>query len=115
MDFSGLLFELPETALQLMFLLFRILASLLFSLESGPLHLLGMLVLTGLSLHLLDFDCVGLATTQVELVVAHAKSQDALVDAKTGSKEDKVLHKYMYGNRRKTMSLSNRKTRKNGG
>ena len=96
-----------------MFLLFCILTSLLLSLESGPLHLLGMLVLTGLSLHLLDFDCVGLATTQVELVVAHAKSQDAFVDAKTGSKEDKVLHKQ--GNRRKTMSLSDRKTRKNGG
>ena len=57
----------------------------------SPLHLLGVLVLTSLGLHLLNLNRVWLATAHVELVVAHAQGKDALVDAKSGGKENKVL------------------------
>lgn len=57
---------------------------------SLPLRLLGQLLLPGLGLHLLHVDGVGLAATHVELVVAHAQSQDALVHAHARSKEHEV-------------------------
>lgn len=50
-----------------------------------------MFLLTGLSLHLLDLNRVGLAAAHVQLMVAHAQGQDPLVDAQTRSKEYKVL------------------------
>ena len=56
-----------------------------------PFHLFGVLLLTGLGLHLLDLNCVGLAAAHVQLVVAHAQGQHSLVDAQTRSKEHKVL------------------------
>ncbi len=56
-----------------------------------PLHLLVVLLLPSLSLHLLHFDGVRFAAAHVQLMVAHAKSQNALVDAQSRSIEHKVL------------------------
>lgn len=57
----------------------------------SPLHLLVVLLLSSLSFHLLHLDGVRLAAPHVQLVVAHAESQDALVDAQSRSVEYKVL------------------------
>ena len=56
----------------------------------SPLQLLGHFLLTCLCLHLLHLNGVRLAASHVQLMVAHAQSQDALVDAKAGSVEHKV-------------------------
>jgi len=56
-----------------------------------PLNLLLVLLLAGLRLHLLHLNGVGLAAAHVQLVVAHAQCQDALVDAQTRRVEHKVL------------------------
>ncbi|TNN51082.1 hypothetical protein EYF80_038718 [Liparis tanakae] len=48
-------------------------------------------LLFGLSLHLLDLDGVGLAAAHVQLVVAHAQLQDALVDSQSGGVEYEIL------------------------
>lgn len=58
-----------------------------------PLQLLLQPLLVGLSLHLLDLDCVGLAAAHVQLVVAHAQLQDALVDPQSWGVEYKILGK----------------------
>ena len=55
-----------------------------------PLRLLGQLLLARLRLHLLHVDGVGLAAPHVELVVAHAQRQDALVDAHARREEHEV-------------------------
>lgn len=57
----------------------------------SPLHLLVVLLLSSLSFHLLHLDGVWLAAPHVQLVVAHAESQDALVNAQSRSVEYKVL------------------------
>lgn len=54
----------------------------------GVLH---RLLLAGLGLHLLHLDRVWLAAAHVQLVVAHAQRQDALVNAQPGSIKHKVL------------------------
>lgn len=56
-----------------------------------PLHLLVVLLLPSLSLHLLHLNGVRFAAAHVQLVVAHAESQNALVDAQSWSVEYKVL------------------------
>ena len=56
-----------------------------------PFGLFGESLLLGLRLHLLHLDGVGLAAPHVQLVVAHAERQDALVDAQPRCIEDKVL------------------------
>lgn len=56
-----------------------------------PFHLLVMFFLPGLSFHLLHFDGVGLSAPHVQLVVAHAQRQDALVDAQARRVKHKVL------------------------
>ena len=58
-----------------------------------PLHLLLLLLVAGLRLHLLHLDGVGLPAPHVQLVVAHAQSQDALVDAQPRRVEHKVLRR----------------------
>lgn len=59
--------------------------------NSTPLHLLGVFLVTCLCLHLLYLNGVWLTTTQVQLMVAHAQSEDTTVDTETRSKEHKVL------------------------
>ena len=49
------------------------------------------LLLSGLGLHLLHLDRVGLAAPHVQLVVAHAQLQDALVYAQSWCVKHKVL------------------------
>lgn len=56
-----------------------------------PLHLLLLLLLSGLRLHLLHLDRVRLAAPHVQLVVAHAQLQDALVYAQSRCVKHKVL------------------------
>ena len=56
-----------------------------------PLQLSLLLLLSGLGLHLLHLNRVGLAATHVQLVVAHAKLQDALVDPQSRCIKHKVL------------------------
>lgn len=56
-----------------------------------PLHLFVVLLLPSLSLHLLHLNGVGFAAAHVQFMVAHAQSQDALVDAQPRSVEYKVL------------------------
>ena len=56
-----------------------------------PLHLLLLLLLSGLGLHLLHLNRVRLAATHVQLVVAHAQLQDALVYAQSRCIKHKVL------------------------
>lgn len=56
-----------------------------------PLHLLVVLLLTGLGLHLLYFDGVWFAAAHVQLMVAHAKGQNTFVDAQSRRIEYKVL------------------------
>jgi len=51
-----------------------------------------VLLLPGLSLHLLHLDGVGLPPPHVQLVVTHTQRQDALVDAQPRGVEHKVLH-----------------------
>lgn len=60
---------------------------------NSPLLNLLCLLLTGLSLHLLHLNGVGLASAHVQLVVAHAKGEDALVDTKARYIEDEILKK----------------------
>ena len=60
-------------------------------LKHTPLQLFLVFVLAGLGLHLLHLDSVGLAAAHVQLVVAHAQLQDALVDAQARGIEHKVL------------------------
>lgn len=50
-----------------------------------------VLLLSSLSFHLLHLDSVRLAAPHVQLMVAHAEGQDALVDAQSRSVEYKVL------------------------
>lgn len=57
----------------------------------SPLHLLLVLLFPGLSLHLLHLSGVGLAATHIQLMVAHAQGQDALVDVHTRGIEHKIL------------------------
>lgn len=57
-----------------------------------PLHLFLVLLLSGLSLHLLHFNGVRLSPPHVQLVVSHTQRQDALVDPQPWSVEHKVLH-----------------------
>lgn len=56
-----------------------------------PLHLFLVLLLPSLSLHLLHLNGVWFAAAHVQLVVAHAESQDAFVDAQPRRVEYKVL------------------------
>lgn len=56
-----------------------------------PLHLFVVLLLPGLSLHLLHLDGVGFTSAHVKVVVPHTQRQDTLVDAKTGYVKNKVL------------------------
>ena len=56
-----------------------------------PLHLFLLLLLSGLGLHLLHLNCVWLAATHVQLVVAHAQLQDALIDPQSWGIKHKVL------------------------
>lgn len=58
---------------------------------SLPFLLLLLLLLAGLSFHLLHLDGVRLAAAHVQLVVAHAQLQDALVYAQSWCVKDKVL------------------------
>lgn len=58
-----------------------------------PFGLLGEALLLGLRLHLLHLDRVGLSSSHVQLVVAHAQREDALVDAQTIRVEDEILKK----------------------
>lgn len=57
----------------------------------SPFLLLQMLLLQGLSFHLLDLDGVGLAAAHVQLMIAHAQLQDALVDLQSLCVKHKVL------------------------
>lgn len=57
-----------------------------------PLHLLLVFLLFGLGLHLLHLNCVGFTATHVQLVVAHAQVQDALVYAQSRGVKHKVLN-----------------------
>lgn len=52
--------------------------------------LLSQLFFPGLCLHLLHLDGVGLASSHVQLVVAHTQGQDTFVDAQAGGVEHKV-------------------------
>lgn len=56
-----------------------------------PLLLLQLFLLAGLGLHLLHLDCVWLAAAHVQLMVAHAQLQDALVYAQSRCIKHKVL------------------------
>ena len=56
-----------------------------------PLHLFVVLLLSGLSLHLLHLDGVGLPPPHVQLMVPHTQCQDALVDPQPRGVEHKVL------------------------
>lgn len=56
-----------------------------------PLHLFVVLLLPGLSFHLLHLDGVGLSSPHVQLVVTHTQCQNALVDAQTWGIKHKVL------------------------
>jgi hypothetical protein len=60
------------------------------NLEFLALLLLGEALLARLRLHLLDVDGVRLAAAHVQLVVAHAEGEDALVDADARREEDEV-------------------------
>lgn len=57
----------------------------------APLHLFLVLLLPSLSLHLLHLNGVWFAAAHVQLMVAHAESQDAFVDAQPRCVEYKVL------------------------
>ena len=56
-----------------------------------PLHLFVVLLLSGLSLHLLHLDGVRLPPPHVQLMVPHTQRQDALVDPQPRGVEHKVL------------------------
>lgn len=56
-----------------------------------PFLLLHVLLLLSLGFHLLDLDGVGLAATHVQVMIAHAKLQDALVYAQSRCVKHKVL------------------------
>lgn len=56
-----------------------------------PLHLFVVLLLSGLRLHLLHLDGVGLPPPHVQLMVSHTQRQDALVDPQPRRVEHKVL------------------------
>ena len=56
-----------------------------------PLHLLVVLLLSRLGFHLLHLDGVGFTAAHVQLMVAHAQSQDPLVDAQSWSVEHEIL------------------------
>lgn len=56
----------------------------------APLSLFGEFLLAGLRFHLLHVDGVGLAPAHVQLVVAHAQRQDALVHAHARGEEHEV-------------------------
>lgn len=58
---------------------------------SLPLHLSLVLLLAGLSLHLLNLNAVRLAALHVQLMVAYAEQEDPLVDPQAGGIEHKVL------------------------
>merc|ERR1719334_237782 len=60
-------------------LLFGVFAGLLFSFQVGALLLLLQLFFSGLRLHLLDLDGVGLTPAHVQLVIAHAQGENSLV------------------------------------
>lgn len=60
------------------------------NLEFLALLLLGKTLFARLRLHLLDVDGVRLAAAHVQLVVAHAEGENALVDANARRKEDEV-------------------------
>ena len=62
----------------------------LYKMFHSPLLLLGHFLFPCLCLHLLHLNGVGLAAAHVQLMVAHAQCQNALVDAKAGSIEHKV-------------------------
>ncbi len=66
----------------------------LWNLKKIPLHLFVVLLLSGLSLHLLHLDGVGLSPPHVQLMVSHTQSQDALVDAQSRGIKHKVLHDF---------------------
>lgn len=57
-----------------------------------PLHLFMVLLLPGLSLHLLHLNGIGLSPSHVQLVVTHTQCQDTLVDAQSWGIKHKVLH-----------------------
>ena len=61
------------------------------SILSSPLLLSFGLLLPRLGLHLLHLNGVRLTPAHVEVMVAHAQCQDALVDAQTRSIEHKIL------------------------
>lgn len=56
-----------------------------------PFLLLYVLLVLGLSFHLLDLDGVGLAAAHVQVMIAHAQLQDALVYAQSWCVKHKVL------------------------
>lgn len=56
-----------------------------------PFLLLELLLLQGLSFHLLYLDSVGLAAAHVQVMIAHAQLQDALVYAQSWCVKHKVL------------------------
>ena len=58
---------------------------------NSPLHLLGVFLLSSLCLHLLYLNGVRLAAAQIQFMVTHAQSKDALVDTQTWGEEDEVL------------------------
>lgn len=58
-----------------------------------PLHLLPQPLPSGLSLHLLNLDAVGLAAPHVQLVVAQAQLHDELADSLSWGVEYEILGK----------------------
>jgi len=56
-----------------------------------PFSLFVEFVFAGLRLHLLHLDRVGLASTHVQLMVAHAQRQDALVDPQSLREKYEIL------------------------
>lgn len=56
-----------------------------------PFNLLQLLLLQRLSFHLLYLDGVGLAAAHVQVMIAHAQLQDALVNAQSWCVKHKVL------------------------
>lgn len=59
-----------------------------------PFLLLQLLLLQGLSFHLLHLDGVGLAAAHVQVMIAHAQLQDALVYAQSWCVKHKVLRSW---------------------
>lgn len=70
-----------------------------------PLHLFVVLLLPGLSFHLLHLDGVGLSSPHVQLVVTHTQCQNALVDAQTWGIKHKVLKAWIKEQNRSVWSI----------